>query len=104
MHEPGQTTAVPACLLLNPGQMKMALTRPGFGAKMVVAGDSAQSDPPPQQPCGRHHAIQVLRDTEGVAFCELTQHDIVRHHLVQRIVAACESRSQESGRANEEAQ
>lgn len=70
------------------GQMKMALTRLGFGSKMVVTGDVTQTDLPPERPSGLQHALGILRGIRGIAFCELGRCDIVRHSLVQAIVAA----------------
>ena len=69
-------------------QAKMALTRIGFGSKMVVTGDVTQTDLPTDGTSGLLHAVGLLRGVEGIAFCELTRDDIVRHDLVQRIVAA----------------
>lgn len=74
----------------TPGQMKMVLTRLGFRSKMVVTGDVTQSDLAPNQPSGLAIAQKVLRHVEGIGFCELSQADVVRHPLVQRIVAAYE--------------
>ncbi len=71
-------------------QMKMFLTRMGFGSKMVVTGDVTQTDLPAAQMSGLQHAQQVLGRVEGARFCELTGADIVRHDLVQRIVEAYE--------------
>jgi phosphate starvation-inducible protein PhoH and related proteins len=71
-------------------QMKMFLTRIGFGSKTVVTGDITQIDLPRQQRSGLKHAIEVLRDVEGVAFTFFTARDVVRHPLVQRIVLAYE--------------
>lgn len=79
----------------TPAQMKMVLTRLGFRAKMVVTGDLTQNDLSPHQRSGLAVAQEVLQNVEGVAFCQLTKADVVRHSLVQRIVAAYESR--ESG-------
>ncbi|NJL91385.1 MAG: PhoH family protein [Coleofasciculaceae cyanobacterium SM2_1_6] len=76
----------------TPAQMKMVLTRLGFRAKMVVTGDLTQNDLSPQQRSGLAVAQEVLQNVEGVAFCQLTKADVVRHSLVQRIVAAYESR------------
>lgn len=75
----------------TPGQVKMALTRLGFGSKMVVTGDPTQVDLPQGQVCGLKHAMQVLEGVGGVGRVELTAEDIVRHDLVQRIVAAYDS-------------
>jgi len=71
-------------------QMKMFLTRIGFGSKAVVTGDITQIDLPRQQRSGLKHVIDVLRDVEGVAFTFFTARDVVRHPLVQRIVLAYE--------------
>jgi phosphate starvation-inducible PhoH-like protein len=76
----------------TPAQMKMVLTRLGFRAKMVVTGDLTQNDLSPHQRSGLAVAQEVLQNVEGVAFCQLTKADVVRHSLVQRIVAAYESR------------
>ena len=71
-------------------QMKMFLTRLGFGSKAVVTGDITQVDLPRQQRSGLRHAIDVLRGVEGVAFTFFNSRDVVRHPLVQRIVEAYE--------------
>lgn len=71
-------------------QMKMFLTRLGFGSKAVVTGDITQTDLPRNQVSGLKHAIDVLRGVEGVAFTLFTSKDVVRHPLVQRIVQAYE--------------
>ena len=71
-------------------QMKMFLTRIGFGSKAVVTGDITQIDLPRQQRSGLRHAIDVLRGVEGVAFTFFNARDVVRHPLVQRIVQAYE--------------
>jgi len=71
-------------------QMKMFLTRLGFGSKAVVTGDITQIDLPRQQRSGLRHAIEVLRGVEGVAFTFFDARDVVRHPLVQRIVQAYE--------------
>ncbi len=72
----------------SPAQMKMFLTRMGFGSRMAVTGDITQSDLPSGEPSGLRHSIGVLEDVEGTRVCRLTQKDIVRHDLVQRIVRA----------------
>jgi phosphate starvation-inducible protein PhoH and related proteins len=74
----------------TPAQMKMVLTRLGFRSRMVVTGDITQTDLPPNQPSGLAVAQKILRNVEGIAFCEFSQADVVRHPLVQRIVAAYE--------------
>ena len=78
-------------------QMKMFLTRLGFGSKAVVTGDITQVDLPRQQRSGLRHAIAVLRGVEGVAFTFFNAHDVVRHPLVQRIVQAYERESPDPG-------
>ncbi|MEO1447218.1 MAG: PhoH family protein, partial [Cyanobacteria bacterium J06635_11] len=75
----------------TPAQMKMVLTRLGFNSRMVVTGDVTQSDLPQYQKSGLALATKVLSKVEGIAFCELTKADVVRHQLVQRIVAAYEN-------------
>ena len=71
-------------------QMKMFLTRIGFGSRAVVTGDVTQIDLPNGQQSGLKNATEVLADVEGVAFTYFTRKDVVRHHLVQRIVQAYE--------------
>ena len=74
----------------TPAQMKMLLTRLGFRSRMVVTGDMTQTDLPSQQKSGLATAFQILKNVEGIGFCEFSQKDVVRHALVQRIVAAYE--------------
>lgn len=74
----------------TPAQMKMVLTRLGFRSRMVITGDTTQTDLPLSQKSGLAVALQVLQNVEGIGFCEFTQKDVVRHPLVQRIVAAYE--------------
>ena len=69
-------------------QMKMFLTRMGFGSKVVITGDVTQIDLPADKVSGLKEAIKVLRDVEGVAVCKLTKEDVVRHVMVQRIIEA----------------
>ena len=71
-------------------QMKMFLTRLGFGSKAVVTGDITQTDLPRHQSSGLKNAMEVLPGVEGVAFTHFTSKDVVRHPLVQRIVQAYE--------------
>jgi phosphate starvation-inducible PhoH-like protein len=71
-------------------QMKMFLTRIGFGSKTVVTGDVTQTDLPGNRVSGLMHVIDVLDGVSGVAFTFFTSHDVVRHPLVQRIVQAYE--------------
>ncbi len=72
----------------TPAQMKMFLTRIGFGSKVVVTGDLTQKDLPHDAVSGLDVAIKVLSKVEGISFCNLTSADVVRHPLVQRIVKA----------------
>ena len=69
-------------------QMKMFLTRIGFGSKVVVTGDVTQIDLPKGQPSGLRQVIDVLSDVDGLSFSFFTPKDVVRHPLVQRIVEA----------------
>ena len=71
-------------------QMKMFLTRLGFGSKIVITGDVTQIDMPDGKASGLKEAMRVLRDVEGIGICELTNADVVRHVMVQRIVEAYE--------------
>ncbi len=73
-------------------QMKMFLTRIGFGSRALVTGDPTQTDLPPGKPSGLRHAIEVLHGVHGVAFQFFEARDVVRHPLVQRIVQAYEAR------------
>jgi phosphate starvation-inducible protein PhoH and related proteins len=79
----------------TPSQMKMVLTRLGFRSRMVVTGDTTQTDLPYYQRSGLAVAKRILKDVEGIAFCELTKADVVRHALVQRIVTAYEEHEDE---------
>ena len=72
----------------TPEQMKMFLTRLGFGSKMVVTGDTSQVDLPGGRPSGLVVVRRILQDVEGVRFCELGAADVVRHRLVGRIIEA----------------
>src|SRR5579872_2369034 len=74
-------------------QMKMFLTRIGFGSKAVVTGDVTQTDLPAGKLSGLRHVIGILRGVEGVAFTFFDAQDVVRHPLVQRIVKAYEAQS-----------
>ena len=74
----------------TPAQMKMFLTRIGFGSKVIITGDASQKDLAPDTKSGLDIAGRVLRDIEDIAFCELTSKDVVRHPLVQKIVKAYE--------------
>jgi phosphate starvation-inducible PhoH-like protein len=72
----------------TPEQMKMFLTRIGFGTKAVVTGDVSQIDLPKGARSGLIEAERILRKVKGVAFTRFTPHDVVRHPLVARIVEA----------------
>ncbi len=74
----------------TPAQMKMFLTRIGFGSKVVVTGDITQKDLPTGQKSGLEVAERVLKKIDDIAFCTLTSKDVVRHPLVQKIVKAYE--------------
>ncbi|MCI8814157.1 MAG: PhoH family protein [Lachnospiraceae bacterium] len=75
----------------TPAQMKMFLTRIGFGSKVIVTGDASQKDLPAGAVSGLDVAGRVLKKIEGIAFCKLTGKDVVRHPLVQKIVQAYEN-------------
>ena len=72
----------------TPAQMKMFLTRIGFGSKVIVTGDMTQKDLPSGAQSGLDVATKVLGKVEGIEFCTLTNKDVVRHPLVQKIVKA----------------
>ena len=74
----------------TPAQMKMFLTRIGFGSKVVVTGDSTQKDLPAGTPSGLDVAIKVLKNVDDIGFVYLDNRDVVRHPLVQKIVKAYE--------------
>ena len=81
----------------TPAQMKMFLTRIGFGSKVVVTGDDSQKDLPAGTKSGLDIASKVLKGIDDIAFCTFTSKDVVRHPLVQKIVQAYdeyESKSQ----------
>ncbi len=78
----------------SPEQMKMFLTRLGFNSKMVVTGDVTQIDLPREQDSGLLVVGEVLGDVEGIEFIRFGEEDVVRHKLVQRIVAAYNEHSQ----------
>ncbi len=84
----------------TPEQMKMFLTRIGFGTKAVITGDVTQIDLPRGAKSGLIEARRVLADVRGIAFCEFRSEDVVRHPLVARIVEAYEAET----RLNEEAE
>lgn len=84
-------------------QMKMFLTRLGFGSKMVVNGDLTQIDLPKGKKSGLKVAIEILKNVNGLEFIYLQQADVVRHTLVQRIIDAYDMEEQ-SGSANKNEQ
>jgi phosphate starvation-inducible PhoH-like protein len=75
-------------------QMKMFLTRIGFGSKAVITGDPSQVDLPKGHKSGLAHAVKVLKDVKGIAVTHFTSRDVVRHPLVARIVDAYEQDEQ----------
>lgn len=75
----------------TPAQMKMFLTRIGFGSKVVITGDETQKDLPKGATSGLDIALKVLKKVEGIRICRLTSVDVVRHPLVQKIVQAYEN-------------
>ncbi len=86
----------------TPAQMKMFLTRIGFGSKVIVTGDASQKDLPPGAVSGLDVATRVLGKIEDIAFCTLTSKDVVRHPLVQKIVQAYDDyEAREAYRARE---
>ena len=72
-------------------QMKMFLTRLGFGSKIVITGDVTQIDLPDNKLSGLNEAVRILDNVEGIGICKLTNEDVVRHVMVQRIVKAYEA-------------
>ena len=74
-------------------QMKMFLTRLGFGSKIVITGDITQIDLPPDKTSGLRDATRVLKDIPDIAICHLTSDDVVRHELVSKIIDAYDRRS-----------
>jgi len=85
-------------------QMKMFLTRIGFGSTVVVTGDVTQTDLPRERKSGLRHVVEVLKDVEGISFTFFQANDVVRHPLVQRIVTAYEKfealKPEKSGKHN----
>jgi phosphate starvation-inducible PhoH-like protein len=84
----------------SPEQMKMFLTRLGFGSKMVVTGDITQIDLPREQRSGLVVVGDILDAVDDIAFVRFGGEDVVRHQLVQRIVAAYDSFSERQKRSN----
>ena len=89
----------------TPAQMKMFLTRIGFGSKVVITGDLSQKDLAPGQKSGLDQALKVLSKVDEIGFSYLTSQDVVRHPLVQKIVKAYdayEARTNKDGKRNKE--
>ena len=76
-------------------QMKMFLTRIGFGSKAVITGDITQVDLPPKKASGLIHVKEILRDINGIQFIYFNEKDVVRHPLVQKIIKAYEKNEQD---------
>ena len=86
----------------TPAQMKMFLTRIGFGSKIVITGDLTQKDLPRGVVSGLDTAVRILNDIEGIGISKLTNKDVVRHPLVQQIVNAYENYENKHSRHNDE--
>ena len=84
----------------TPAQMKMFLTRIGFGSKVVITGDPTQKDLGHDVKSGLDVALQVLKNVDDIGFCNLTSKDVVRHPLVQKIVRAYEKYEQRESRSS----
>ncbi len=82
----------------TPEQMKMFLTRLGFGSKMVVTGDITQIDLPDGKTSGLKKVIRILKNVDDIEICKFTQKDVVRHRLVQDIIKAYERYENEGGK------
>lgn len=81
----------------TPEQMKMFLTRIGFGSKAVITGDITQIDLPTGKKSGLVEAVKVLKNIEGIGIALLTKKDVVRHPLVQKIIQAYEKYENKKG-------
>jgi len=79
-------------------QMKMFLTRLGYGSKAIITGDMTQTDLPNQHHSGLHQVVEILKATDGVSFTFFNHKDVVRHPLVQRVVAAYEKHVNEESK------
>ncbi len=88
----------------TPAQMKMFLTRIGFGSKVIVTGDQSQKDLPARAASGLDTAIRVLKKLDDISFCYLTSSDVVRHPLVQKIVEAYEDYEKKSAQTQKQIQ
>ena len=85
----------------TPAQMKMFLTRIGFGSKVVITGDSTQKDLPAGMTSGLDVAVKVVKNLEDISVCNLSSKDVVRHPLVQKIVKAYEEYEHKTGQKTE---
>ena len=88
----------------TPAQMKMFLTRIGFGSKVIITGDQSQKDLPAGAASGLDTAIRVLKKIDDISFCYLTSSDVVRHPLVQKIVEAYEDYEKKSSQPQRQIQ
>ena len=77
----------------TPEQMKMFLTRIGFGSTTVITGDVTQVDLPRGQASGLRQVVDILKDVDGISFTFFNSKDVVRHPLVQRVIQAYEKHS-----------
>ncbi|MBQ3558333.1 MAG: PhoH family protein [Agathobacter sp.] len=82
----------------TPAQMKMFLTRIGFGSKVVITGDATQKDLAPGTKSGLDVALKVLKNIDEIGICRLTNNDVVRHPLVQKIVQAYDKYEQKTSK------
>ena len=84
----------------TPEQMKMFLTRLGYGSKAVITGDVTQIDLPAGKPSGLKEAWRILKGVEGIKFSTFTERDVARHRLVQNIISAYERSDREAAEEN----
>ena len=84
----------------TPEQMKMFLTRVGYGSHVIVTGDITQIDLPGDKKSGLKEAMKILGGIEGIAFCKFTEKDVVRHPLVQEIIKAYARYDEQKARRN----
>jgi phosphate starvation-inducible PhoH-like protein len=85
----------------TPEQMKMFLTRLGYGSKVVITGDVTQIDLPAGKPSGLKEASRILKGTEGIKFVTFTERDVARHRLVQGIITAYERDESQNAQAKD---
>ena len=84
----------------TPAQMKMFLTRIGFGSKVVITGDATQKDLAPGTKSGLDVALKVLKNIDEIGICRLTNNDVVRHPLVQKIVQAYDKYEEKNNKSS----